>query len=76
MAKKSTGKVNAALERALAEELKEVTRKEAEGENQGKFVYSIIERMRVYDRALKLESIKLKADDPEWGKAFGKGDDD
>lgn len=67
MSKKTLGKINKALEDALAAELKEV----AERDDEGKFKYSVVERMRVYDRALKLESIKLKLEDPEWGKEFG-----
>lgn len=81
-AKAKQGKLNAELERALAEEVKEISRKhkedvwDGEGDEKkhvakkGAYVYSVIDRMRVYDKALKLESIKLKADDPEWGAEF------
>ena len=76
MSRKATGKVNAALEKALADEVKEITRRHPEDygdrEKRGKFVYELIDRSRVYDRALKLEALKLKADDPEWGKEFNK----
>lgn len=66
MTKKATSKVNIELEKALAEELKSVTTKDHEGN----YKFSIVERMRVYDRALKLESIKLKIESPEWGEEF------
>lgn len=81
-AKAKQGKLNVELERALAEEVKEICRKHKEdvwdGEGdarvqlakKGGYVYGVLDRMRVYDKALKLESIKLKADDPEWGAEF------
>ncbi len=76
MAKKP-GKIDALVEKALNDELKEVTRRHSVGHDKaGEFVYSSVERMRVIDRVLKLQSIKLKASDPEWGAAFGAGDDD
>lgn len=79
MTKRKSGQVNAALEKALEAELEEVRRKHAEdvmdGEKKvatkGENVYSLIDRMRVYDRFLKLEQLKLKVDDPEWGSKFG-----
>ena len=38
---------------------------------------SITEKMKVVDRALKLEALKQKADMDEWGSGFfGGGDDD
>ena len=60
------GGVNKELERAIAEELKEIRRKDAEG----KPVYGILERMRVYDRALALEKVKQRIDDPAFGSGF------
>ena len=37
---------------------------------------SITEKMKVVDRALKLEALKQKADMDEWGSGFMTGDDD
>ena len=37
---------------------------------------SITEKMKVVDRALKLEALKQKADMDEWGSGFSNGDDD
>lgn len=71
MNKKSVGKINRALEKALAEELKEITEKD----DHGGFKHSPVDRMRVYDRALKLEQIKLKIQDSDWGSQFGSGDE-
>lgn len=85
MARKSTGnQVGRQIQDSIDAELKEIQRRhaenvyEGEGDNrkllhrEGDFVYSLLDRMRVYDRALKLEQLKLKADDPEWGTGFGK----
>ncbi len=37
---------------------------------------SITEKMKVVDRALKLEALKQKADMEEWGSGFFNADDD
>jgi hypothetical protein len=37
---------------------------------------SITEKMKVVDRALKLEALKQKADMEEWGSGFLSDDDD
>lgn len=37
---------------------------------------SITEKMKVVDRALKLEALKQKADMDEWGSGFANDDDD
>ena len=37
---------------------------------------SITEKMKVIDRALKLEAIKLKMSDDEWGSGFNLDEDD
>ena len=37
---------------------------------------SITEKMKVVDRALKLEALKQKADMDEWGSGFLSDDDD
>jgi hypothetical protein len=79
-AKKPKNALYSALEKALIDELQEVTKRHdadkfEDGKavaKQGEYVYPTVERMRVMDRALKLEQVKLKMDDPEWGKEFGK----
>lgn len=63
---KPSGKVNAALEKALNDELKEITKR---GED-GKFIASATERMKILDRCLKWQSIKLHTVDEDWGKNF------
>lgn len=73
MAKAAGGKLDSALAKAIADELKEVTKRHPAGHEQaGQFVYGTVERMRVIDRALKMQSLKLKADDPEWGREFNR----
>jgi hypothetical protein len=37
---------------------------------------SITDKTKVIDRALKLEAIKLKMSDDEWGAGFGTVDDE
>jgi hypothetical protein len=37
---------------------------------------SITDKMKVIDRALKLEQLKLKMNDDEWGSGFLGGDDE
>jgi len=37
---------------------------------------TITDKMKVIDRALKLEALKLKDSDSEWGSGFGLDDDD
>jgi hypothetical protein len=78
-AKKPKNALYSALEKALIDEMSEVTKKrDADDVNeegkivakQGDYVYPTVERMRIYDRALKLEQVKLKMDDPEWSQAF------
>lgn len=58
--------INAELEKAITAELKEIVKKGPDG----KFLYSLVDRARVYDRALKLEAIKQKLDDPGFGAGF------
>lgn len=78
MSKKSSTKVSQVLIDAMDAELKEVTRKWKrtdtipEGKKEGEFVYSTVERMRVIDRSLKLEALRVKEDAPAFGSAFGK----
>lgn len=58
-------KINKKLEKAIQGLLTEVMSKT----NAEK--YSLTDRMKVIDRALKLEAIRLKADDSGYGGAFG-----
>jgi hypothetical protein len=66
MAKKQKG-INPDLEEAISTMLKEVML-----DSQA----SITDKTKVIDRALKLEAIKLKMSDDEWGSGFGNVDDD
>lgn len=69
MASKSKGgTLNATLERALADELTEIMKKNGDGS----FVHNALERCRIIDRCLKWESVKQKLENPEWGKEFDK----
>lgn len=66
MKKKDKG-INPDLEAAINESLKMVMQDETA---------SITEKMKVIDRALKLESIRLKLTDDEWGSGFSDNDDE
>ena len=66
MSKKAKG-INPELEKALNELLRQVM-----ADPQA----TITDKMRVADRALKLEALKLKDSDPEWGAGFMDVDDD
>ena len=65
MKKKDKG-INPDLEAAINESLKMVMQDETA---------SITEKMKVIDRALKLESIRLKLTDDEWGSGFATDDE-
>lgn len=60
MSKKTSG-VNADLERAISELLKQTMEDPAA---------SLTDKTKIIDRALKLEAIKQKASDDAWGSAF------
>jgi len=60
MAKKEKG-INAALEDAVSQLLTQVMSDP---------MASITDKTKVLDRALKLEAIKLKMNDDEWGSGF------
>jgi hypothetical protein len=60
MAKKEKG-INPALEEAIGKLLKEVM---------ADSMASITDKSKVIDRALKLEAIKMKMQDDEWGSGF------
>lgn len=69
MTKKTESKINQQLEAALAAELQEVQRKNPDGTP----AYALIDRMRAYDRALKMQSLKLKIPSAEWASEFKDG---
>jgi hypothetical protein len=67
MSKKKEKGINADLEAAINKLMVQVmTDPEA----------SITDKMKVIDRALKLEALKMKDSDSEWGSGFGLDDDD
>jgi len=66
MAKKQKG-INPELESAIAQMLIVVMNDP---------MASITDKTKVLDRALKLEAIKLKLSDDEWGSGFGMDDED
>ena len=77
MARKSEqGKhVSAALIAAMDEELKEITKRHPAGHDKaGEFVYGALDRMRIIDRACKIDALKMKGDSTEFGTAFKKDD--
>ena len=59
--------INPELEKAISTMLTEVM-----ADSQATFS----DKTKVLDRALKLEAIKMKMQDDEWGSGFGVGDDD
>ena len=65
MAKKQKG-INPELENAIAQMLVAVMSDP---------MASITDKTKVLDRALKLEAIKLKLSDDEWGSGFGMDDE-
>jgi hypothetical protein len=66
MAKKQKG-INPELETAIAQMLKEVM---------SDSMASITDKTKVIDRALKLEAIKMKMSDDEWGSGFNVDEED
>jgi hypothetical protein len=66
MAKKQKG-INPDLEEAISNMLKAVMVDPTA---------SITDKTKVIDRALKLEAIKLKMSDDEWGSGFGAVDEE
>lgn len=72
--KAQTGsKVDARLEKAIDDLLAKV--KLGKMDEEGK-PYSLTDVMKVIDRKLKLEAIKMKADDAGYASAFGDDNDD
>lgn len=79
MAKKKT-RINADLEKLLSTLLKEAGEKEpippTDGIDNGeRFKMPFDDRMKVIDRALKLEQLKAKIEDDEFGSGFDEPDD-
>jgi hypothetical protein len=66
MAKKQKG-INPDLETAISKMLAQVMADPTA---------SITDKTKVIDRALKLEAIKMKMNDDEWGSGFNVDDDD
>ena len=66
MSKKKTG-INPELEKAISELLKATMLDPTA---------SLTDKTKILDRALKLEALKAKLDQDEWGSGFFGGDDD
>jgi hypothetical protein len=66
MAKKRDKGINPDLEDAISQLLKSVMNDP---------MASLTDKTKVLDRSLKLEAIKLKMKDDEWGAAFFDGED-
>ena len=67
MSKKKVVGIDPALEKAIATLLTN-TMNDAEA--------SLTDKMKIIDRSLKLEALKLKVSDDAWGSGFFGGDDD
>ena len=66
MTKAKESKVNAVLEKALTDLLKNVT----SGHDADGKPYSLTDKCKVIDRVLKLEGLKAKLNDGDWGQGF------
>jgi hypothetical protein len=66
MARKDKG-INPDLEKAISDLLKATMLDETA---------SLTDKTKILDRALKLEQLKLKMSDDEWGSGFGLDDDE
>jgi hypothetical protein len=67
MSSKKAKGINPELENAISKLMKEVMADPTA---------TITDKMRVLDRALKLEQLKMKDADSEWGSGFGLDDDE
>jgi hypothetical protein len=67
MSSKKVKGINPELENAISKLMKEVMTDPTA---------TITDKMRVLDRALKLEQLKMKDADSEWGSGFGLDDDE
>ena len=67
MPKKKTAGIDPALEKAIAKLLEQVmTDSEA----------TLTDKMKIIDRSLKLEALKMKLQDDAWGSGFMDDDED
>ena len=66
MSKKKEKGINPELEKAINKLMQEVMVDPTA---------TIVDKMRVIDRALKLEALKMKDDDSAWGAGFMEDDD-
>jgi hypothetical protein len=67
MSKKKTAGIDPALEKAIAKLLEQVmTDSEA----------TLTDKMKIIDRSLKLEALKMKLQDDAWGSGFMDDDED
>jgi len=66
MAKKTVG-IDPSLEKAIADLLKEVPINTE---------WTLTDKMKILDRALKLEALKLKMTNDDWGSGFNTDEDD
>ena len=66
MSKKKEKGINPELEKAINKLMQEVMSDQTA---------TIVDKMRVIDRALKLEALKMKDDDSSWGAGFMEDDD-
>jgi hypothetical protein len=66
MAKKTVG-IDPSLEKAIADLLKEVPINKE---------WTLTDKMKILDRALKLEALKLKMTNDDWGSGFNTDEDD
>jgi hypothetical protein len=67
MSKKKTPGIDPALEKAIAK-LLEQTMNDSEA--------TLTDKMKIIDRSLKLEALKLKVSDDAWGSGFLDDDED
>lgn len=63
-----SGRINPEIDKTITAMLKEVSDK-----NGG---LSLDDKLKVIDRALKLEALKMKTSDPRWGSAFEEDEDE
>lgn len=64
---KKTGGVNAELEKAISDLLRQTMNDPTA---------SLTDKTKIIDRALKLEAIKQKASDDQWGSAFASDEEE
>jgi hypothetical protein len=67
MSKRKDKGINADLENAINSMLTEMKTNSE---------WTLTDKMKILDRALKLEAIKLKADSDDWGMGFANDDDE